>query len=160
MAAKIPAETRFWKKVRKTSGCWIWTGSVTASGYGRFWDGEKVVWVHAYAYELQNGPIPEGCEIDHVKPPCTRKDCVRGTHLEAVPHSENMKRWHAGVTHCKKGHAFDEANTYITKAGARACRRCKAQAQHDYLTRQGFFKRPRNMTRARAAKAAWKERKS
>lgn len=30
----------------------------------------------------------------------------------------------APKTHCKRGHEFDEQNTYITKAGHRQCRKC------------------------------------
>lgn len=32
----VPAVDRFWPKVEKTAGCWIWAGAVGAHGYGRF----------------------------------------------------------------------------------------------------------------------------
>jgi hypothetical protein len=30
----IPAEVRFWTKVKKTDTCWLWTGVPNDSGYG------------------------------------------------------------------------------------------------------------------------------
>lgn len=32
------------------------------------------------------------------------------------------------VAHCKHGHAYDEANTYVSPAGSRHCRACNAAA--------------------------------
>jgi len=34
-----------------------------------------------------------------------------------------------GKTHCIRGHVFDEANTYLTREGARQCRTCE-RARH------------------------------
>ena len=36
----------------------------------------------------------------------------------------NGKHNNAKKTHCKRGHLFDETNTYVTSAGHRACRSC------------------------------------
>jgi len=37
------APTRFWAKVQRThDGCWTWTGFIH-DGYGRFWDGYRIV---------------------------------------------------------------------------------------------------------------------
>lgn len=44
-------------------------------------------------------------------------------------------------THCKRGHEFDEQNTYVSKTGRRACRTCmnaKSQAWRDKIRAQGF----------------------
>jgi hypothetical protein len=35
-------------------------------------------------------------------------------------------------THCKRGHLFDEANTYITPTGGRRCRTCQAEYMKIY----------------------------
>ena len=32
-------------------------------------------------------------------------------------------------THCSKGHAFSEENTYVTKTGSRQCKTCKREAK-------------------------------
>jgi len=33
----------------------------------------------------------------------------------------------AAITHCPKGHLYDDANTYVGKAGKRICRACNAE---------------------------------
>lgn len=86
---------RFLAFVHKTETCWLWTGTTAGSNakYGHFWDGERKVYAHRFAYETWVGPIPEGHEIDHVKARgCTSKLCVRPDHLEPVLHGENRKR--------------------------------------------------------------------
>lgn len=42
----------------------------------------------------------------------------------------------AGITHCKNGHEFTVKNTYVTRAGARACRACQRDAQRRYEARK------------------------
>src|SRR5207247_4303104 len=62
---------------------------------------------------------------------CEARSCVRPDHLTAVTHRENLLASNtlAGInarkTHCKRGHEFDKANTYICKEGKRMCRQCK-----------------------------------
>ncbi len=54
---------RFWSKVDKSSDCWIWTGGISSSGYGSFGVGGskgQMYNAHRVAWELVNGPIPEG----------------------------------------------------------------------------------------------------
>lgn len=88
----VDTPTRFWAKVEKTNGCWLWTGG-TARGYGQFrlggGRGSKNVRAHRYAYELLVGPIPAGLEIDHT---CENKLCVRPDHLEPVTKKVNLER--------------------------------------------------------------------
>lgn len=38
----------------------------------------------------------------------------------------NGKNYRSQVTHCPRGHAYDEANTYVCKRGKRMCRTCSA----------------------------------
>ena len=68
------------------------------------------------------GPIPEGLVIDHL---CRVRDCVNPAHLDVVTTGENTRRGLRGVltTHCPKGHAYDELNTFIHH-GSRDCRAC------------------------------------
>lgn len=71
-------------------GCWLYTGSRNKWGYGRvkvFRSRQTVC--HRVTYEHFVGPIPDGLEIDHL---CRRPACCNPDHLEAVTHSENMKR--------------------------------------------------------------------
>lgn len=76
-------------------GCWEWTGAIQpGTGYSALnvgtVDGKKIITSgHRVLYELFNGPIPEGTEIDHL---CRNRTCVRPAHLEAVTRSENNRR--------------------------------------------------------------------
>ncbi len=82
-------ETRFWARVKKTDGCWLWTGHTTAGGYGQFkpYGNEKNAQTHRYAYELAHGPIPEGfcvchsCDVNYLPGDITYRRCVRDDHL-------------------------------------------------------------------------------
>lgn len=104
------------------TGCWEWTGPTNGDGYAQY----KLAYVHRTVYELLVGPIAAGLEIDHL---CHVRRCCNPSHLEAVTHAENVARSDVGApnarkTHCPKGHAYDEANTYVSSAGSRRCRTC------------------------------------
>lgn len=128
-----PIEDRYREKVViRDDGCWWWTGFVDKAGYGRLQTGrrsEPVAYAHRVSYELHNGPIAEGMELDHL---CRNRWCSNWEHLEAVPHVVNLRRGQsptavlsqAGV--CARGHEFNETNTYVVvKTGGRQCRICK-----------------------------------
>lgn len=127
---------RFWSKVEKTDGCWLWTGAKTQWGYGNFYLAGRYLAAHRVAFEWAKGPVPTDRELDHL---CRVRHCVRPDHLEAVTHRENDIRG-VGVaatnvvkTHCDAGHLYDEANTYYRPDGGghngvRDCRRCRADS--------------------------------
>lgn len=69
--------------------CWIWTGSISRLGYGRFkWRGHFHP-THRWTYERARGPVPVGKELDHL---CRVRHCCNPDHLEAVTHRQNMVR--------------------------------------------------------------------
>lgn len=119
----------FWARVEKTPTCWLWRGKVTDRGYGvahLVIDGQVVQWAHRIAYILENGPIPEGLELDHL---CRNPQCVKADHLEAVDHYTNCRRGsQATQTHCINGHALTEENLVfrVRRDGSvyRQCREC------------------------------------
>ena len=123
----------FWSRVDKSAGaedCWLWTGAKGRAGYPRwkspYWPGD--VYAHRIAYRMVVGPIPRGFEVDHL---CFVPSCVNPAHLEAVTLQENRRRRRPVplTTECAKGHAMDEANTYVNpKNGRRHCRTCVREA--------------------------------
>lgn len=134
-----PAEM-FWAKVDKDGPipdfrpdlgpCWLWTGSVS-QGYGHLTRDAISLAAHAYGCKLQGGDCPPNLDHDHL---CRVRRCVRRSHLEHVTRKENAQRGARGrlVTHCPRGHAYDEANTYVTKQGRRDCRACHRMESHKY----------------------------
>lgn len=86
---------RLWDRVAvmpdALGGCWLWTGSVNATGYGQIQDrgrGRPLL-VHRVAYESVHGPLPDGLELDHL---CETKRCVRPGHVGALTKSEHSRR--------------------------------------------------------------------
>ncbi len=121
-------------------GCWPWIACATDKGYGAFYESGKMVVASRKAYELVNGPIAEGMQIDHL---CRNTICVNPSHLESVTPSTNILRGDlARVTreryllkqHCPQGHPYDSQNTYRAKSvGPRRCRICR-KTQHGRVT--------------------------
>ena len=81
-------EGRFWHKVQKTDGCWEWAGATDGKNYGRIRDAGRLRLAHRVAWELMNGPIPEGIFLDHR---CANTLCVNPSHLRAVTNAQNLQ---------------------------------------------------------------------
>ncbi len=125
--------------VEPNTGCILWFGAQTASGYGEMVVGSKrgpgprMAYAHRLAYEHACGPVPDGLELDHL---CRQRCCCNPDHLEPVLHATNMQRCdkeaagrlNRSKTHCLRGHPFDERNTFVRPSGARRCRACEAAA--------------------------------
>ena len=125
------------KLVRMPNGCLEWTGTRSPDGYGRIWLNRKFVRTHRLAWELANGPIPEGMFICHRcdNPPCcdVEKCLFLGSHDENMADMDQKDRGHRGdynviKTHCPQGHEYAGANLYITTRGGRICRTCQRAA--------------------------------
>jgi hypothetical protein len=113
-------------------GCWRWLGNLSHNGYGRFWFDGRNMPAHRYIWELKNGPVPVGLEIDHL---CRSRSCVNPDHLEAVTHQENQRRGCGSVTHCRHGHPLSGDNLYICPRGRRECKTCRRRAGDRYKSR-------------------------
>ena len=139
---RLSLEERFWAKVKKTDGCWVWTGSAQHNGYGYLHIGDKTnrkpMRAHRVSWELHNGPIPTGLWVLHR---CDNPPCVRPEHLWLGDRTDNMRDCAAKgrvrvigksrLKHCKRGHEFSSENTRIRPNGHRACRICQTMHQEN-----------------------------
>ncbi|WP_368655415.1 HNH endonuclease [Castellaniella ginsengisoli] len=64
-------------------------GERTRLGYVRVWVSGVRLLAHVVAWELINGPVPTGMELDHK---CRNRWCRNPLHLEPVSHAENCRR--------------------------------------------------------------------
>jgi hypothetical protein len=95
-AHRIPLEIRFWAKVDRSGDCWLWTASIRR-GYGRIRiDGKDAV-AHRVAWELTNGPIPDGLEACHR---CDVRNCVNPGHLFLGTSKDNKQDAISKGRHC------------------------------------------------------------
>lgn len=122
-------------KIDLSTGCWEWQLYVSKSGYGQMtYLNKQGVSAHRVSYELHVGPIRDGLTVDHI---CFNTICVNPDHLQLLTRVENIQRTPASLLpHCRHGHAYDEANTYINQRGRRSCRRCNLAAALRYKQRK------------------------
>jgi hypothetical protein len=152
------ARAAFWAKVRRDErGCWIWTGSKRAHGYGTFYvqpsdghPGSKIT--HRLAWMDLVGPIPAGHDLDHL---CRTPACVNPAHLDPVTRKEHAARrdnaptypadtvtlptpapvirrrdrktWDQYRTHCRNGHEYAVTGFASNGPGIRTCRACREE---------------------------------
>jgi hypothetical protein len=93
---------RFWNKVQKTDGCWLWTGTMGGSGYGQIRVGSrtdqsrKTLVASRVSWEIHYGKIPIGMKVLHK---CDNPPCVNPEHLflgsdrDNVHDAMNKNRW-------------------------------------------------------------------
>jgi len=129
LPALSPAERLAAGLVRQPNGCLEWTRSTTRDGYGQIRVDHKTVKTTRLAWELANGPIPDGLHVLHH---CDNPPCNDIEHLFLGTQADNNKDMYSkgrnvsaesAVTHCPQGHEYTEANTRIYR-GSRYCREC------------------------------------
>lgn len=120
---------RFWLYVQRApiTKCWEWKGT-KRDGYGVFMFKHKSFIAHRASYEIYNGCIPDGLQIDYL---CRNRSCVNPTHLQAVTQKTNVLRGiglsaeNARKMICKHGHPFTDDNTRYAIENGRLRRYCK-----------------------------------
>lgn len=96
--------------VDQLTGCWLWTDYIRPNGYAHMRVGRKAQpAIHRMSYELFKGKIPENYHVHHL---CEIKHCCNPEHLELQLPSQHQSLHRSHITHCPKGHPYDEENTY------------------------------------------------
>lgn len=78
--ASRPLDERFWEKVEKSDGCWLWKAAIN-HGYGVIGAGGRrgrILIASRVSWELNRGPIPAGVDVLHR---CDNPPCVNPDHL-------------------------------------------------------------------------------
>lgn len=87
-----PLAERFWEKTQPepNSGCILWLAALSDNGYGQIGLGgvkDGRGYAHRVAWELVNGPIPEGLHVCHK---CDTRCCVNASHMFLGTAKDNL----------------------------------------------------------------------
>ena len=138
MTNKSIAE-RFFGKVHKTDGCWLWIARCDKAGYGRFTMNGREESAHRSVWKLKHGDIPEGTCVLHRcdNPPCVRPDHLfLGTQKDNMEDCSNKNRFaQSRRTHCPQGHSYAGRNLILNAKGWRECRLCNNEKSRRYESR-------------------------
>lgn len=133
------------KFVVTDDGCWHWVAGVDGMGCPRIrGDGYHAASLYAarVAWEFHAGHVQEGMELMRT---CDDSRCINPAHRELTKRGTQAQMELKGLAaenavkeRCKRGHLFDETNTYWYK-GNRHCRACvRAWARLHYQKKDGI----------------------
>jgi len=121
---------RYWEKVdvRGADECWPWTAAQDVAGYGRLNVDGKSVLAHRLAWELENGPVPQGLCVLHR---CDCPICQNPAHLFVGPHAANM---HDMAEKGRSNRSTSRWNAKLTRQDILQIRRLYATGEHTQQT--------------------------
>jgi hypothetical protein len=127
-------EQRFWSKIKITANidkCWEWQAAKQGGGYGSTQFNGRRALAHRVAFTLFYGHTPKLLVLHSCdNPPCCNPHHLRdGSAKENGEDKKLRKRY--SKTHCKRGHEYNEQNTWFEKSkpGYKQCRACNAFRQ-------------------------------
>jgi hypothetical protein len=78
-------EEKFWSRIEKTDGCWLWTRGTNSGGYGKFTVKGRMYYAHVFSFYLANGYWPT-LDVLHS---CDTPRCVNPEHLREGTQKDN-----------------------------------------------------------------------
>ncbi|WP_157868970.1 HNH endonuclease signature motif containing protein [Streptomyces atriruber] len=113
------------------SGHWRYGTRVNNKGYACVCHAGDREYAHRVSHHLFIGPIPPGYDVDHL---CGLTWCVNPMHLEAITHSENIRRAYRECG-AKLHDMTNPANYYVRSNGGRMCRPCNERRNRARLSK-------------------------
>ena len=131
------ADESFWRQVKKTDTCWLWTGCRNKKGYGSVNRGNVGTLAHRWSYILEHGEIKGGLHILHK---CDVPLCVNPAHLYAGTNWDNAAdRVARGRNVYHRGEAH--GNSRLTERKIRAIR-ASANMPHRVIAKEYGVSQP------------------
>lgn len=128
-------EDKFWMRVEKSDGCWLWAGWIMRNGYGnlRYKKGAYGVQAHRLSWAIHFGDIPDGLCVLHK---CDVRACVRPDHLFLGTRGDNNKDC---VRKGRNQRGEKHGNAILNWEKVNAMRRLYASGQYTLLEMGDMF---------------------
>lgn len=134
----IHMHIRFWNQVQKSDspdGCWLWTGSVSAKGYGEtscYPNGVRIRLAHRVSYFKHYGVNPGSLHVLHK---CDTPGCVNPDHLYLGTNDDNVQDKYDRDRNAKGERC---ANSKLTVEAVREIRRRLANGENKHQLARDF----------------------
>ncbi len=100
---------------KRVGACYVWTGGKDGDGYGRTEIRDQKHLVHRLAYQIWNGPIPMGVQVQMT---CSNRLCFEPMHLILGGPKDHVLRRQAKGRQAKGQH---NGRAKMTESEAKVC---------------------------------------